>query len=72
VEDKLAVWSITQRGHQTTWQRGGVDAPCPKGSVLLDPFCGSAGMLVAGLVEQASKVIGIELVAKYQDIARRR
>ena len=44
----------------------------PEGGVLLDPFCGSGSMLVAGLDEGASKVIEIDRVAKYLDITRRR
>lgn len=44
----------------------------PAGEVLLDPFCGLGTMLLAGLDQGASKVIGIEKVAKYLRIARRR
>jgi DNA modification methylase len=33
--------------------------------VLLDPFCGSGTMLLAGLDQAASKVIGVEKDAKY-------
>ena len=44
----------------------------PKGGVLLDPFCGSGTMLLAGLDCGASKVIGIEKEAKYLKTARKR
>jgi hypothetical protein len=44
----------------------------PPGGVLLDPFCGSGTMLVAGLEHGASKVIGIDKEKKYLAIARRR
>jgi DNA modification methylase len=44
----------------------------PEGDVLLDPFCGSGSMLVAGLDEGASQVIGIDKEAKYLETARRR
>jgi DNA modification methylase len=44
----------------------------PRGGVLLDPFCGSGSILVAGLDEGASKVIGIDRVEKYLEITRRR
>ena len=44
----------------------------PPGGVLLDPFCGSGTMLMAGLDHGASKVIGIDKEARYLDIARRR
>jgi DNA modification methylase len=44
----------------------------PRGGVLLDPFCGSATMLQAGLDHGASRVIGIEKESKYVEIARRR
>ena len=37
----------------------------PPGGVLLDPFCGSGTMLVAGLDHGASKVIGIDKEKKY-------
>lgn len=43
----------------------------PKG-VLLDPFCGSATVLSAGLDNEASKVIGIEKMKKYVTVARKR
>jgi hypothetical protein len=44
----------------------------PKGGVLLDPFVGSGSMIVAGLDEGASKVIGIDRESKYLEITRRR
>ena len=44
----------------------------PAGGVLLDPFAGSGTMLVAGLDQGASKVIGIEREKKYLEIARKR
>jgi len=44
----------------------------PQGGVLLDPFAGSGTMLLAGLDEGASKVVGIEREKKYLEIARRR
>jgi hypothetical protein len=44
----------------------------PLGGTLLDPMAGSGTMLVAGLDHSASKVIGIDRVAKYLRIARRR
>ena len=44
----------------------------PPGGVLLDPFCGSGTMLLAGLDHGASKVIGIEKEAKYLKTARKR
>jgi len=44
----------------------------PPGGVLLDPFCGSGTMLLAGLDQNASKVIGIEKKAKYLRTARSR
>jgi hypothetical protein len=40
--------------------------------VLLDPFCGSGTMLLAGLDHGASRVIGMDWVAKYLRTARRR
>jgi DNA modification methylase len=43
----------------------------PKG-VLLDCFCGSAGILAAGLDHGASKVIGIEKEKKYLATAKKR
>ena len=44
----------------------------PPGGVLLDPFCGSGTMLMAGLDHGASKVIGIDKEKRYLAIARRR
>ncbi len=44
----------------------------PAGGVLLDPFCGSGTMLMAGLDHGASKVIGIDKEKKYLAIAKRR
>jgi DNA modification methylase len=44
----------------------------PPGGVLLDPFCGSGTMLLAGLDHGASKVIGIDKETKYLRVARRR
>jgi site-specific DNA-methyltransferase (adenine-specific) len=44
----------------------------PPGGVLLDPFCGSGTMLVAGLDHGASRVIGIDKEKKYLTIAKRR
>jgi hypothetical protein len=44
----------------------------PPGGVLLDPFCGSGTMLVAGLDNAASKVIVIDREKRYLAIARRR
>jgi len=44
----------------------------PPDGVLLDPFCGSGTMLVAGLEHGASRVIGIEKEKKYLAIAKRR
>lgn len=42
----------------------------PPGGALLDPFCGSGTMLLAGLNNGASKVIGIEKQAKYLKTCR--
>lgn len=44
----------------------------PPGGVLLDPFCGSGTMMVAGLDCGASKVIGIEKQKEYLSIAKKR
>ena len=44
----------------------------PQGGVLLDPFCGSGTMLLAGLDCGASKVIGIEKEKKYLKTAKKR
>ena len=44
----------------------------PPGGVLLDPFCGSGSMLEAGLNRGASKVIGIDKMAKYLKTCRKR
>jgi DNA modification methylase len=44
----------------------------PPGGVLCDPFCGSGTMLVAGLGQGASRVIGIDKEARYLRIAGRR
>ena len=44
----------------------------PADGVLLDPFCGSGTMLLAGLDQGASKVIGIEREAKYLKTAKKR
>lgn len=44
----------------------------PSGGVLLDPFCGSGTMLLAGLDHEASRVMGIDRVAKYLRAARQR
>ena len=44
----------------------------PENGVLLDPFCGSANVLAAGLDHGASRVIGIEKERKYIQIAKRR
>jgi hypothetical protein len=44
----------------------------PQSGVLLDPFCGSGTMLLAGLDHGASKVIGIDKEAKYLRTARKR
>jgi DNA modification methylase len=44
----------------------------PKKGVLLDPFCGSGTMLLAGLDQGASKAIGIDREKKYLKIAERR
>jgi DNA modification methylase len=44
----------------------------PADGVLLDPFCGSGTMLLAGLDQGASKVIGIEKEGKYLKTAKKR
>jgi DNA methylase len=44
----------------------------PPGGVLLDPFCGSGTMLLAGLDHGASQVIGIEKEKKYLRMAKLR
>jgi DNA modification methylase len=44
----------------------------PPDGVLLDPFSGSGTMLLAGLHHGASRVIGIEKVKKYLQVAERR
>jgi DNA modification methylase len=44
----------------------------PPGGVLLDPFCGTSTMLLAGLDHAASQVIGIDKEKKYLNLARRR
>jgi hypothetical protein len=44
----------------------------PPGGVLLDSMAGSGTMLLAGLDQGASKVIGIERMAKYLRVARKR
>ncbi len=44
----------------------------PPGGVLLDPFCGSGTMLMAGLDHGASRVVGIDREAKYLETARPR
>ena len=44
----------------------------PPGGTLLDPFCGSGTMLMAGLDHGASHVIGIDKEKKYLAMARRR
>ena len=44
----------------------------PPGGVLLDPMVGSGNVLLAGLDNGASKVIGIDRVAKYLRTARKR
>jgi len=44
----------------------------PPEGVLLDPFSGSGTMLLAGLDQGASKVIGIDRVAMYLRTARKR
>ena len=41
----------------------------PEGGVLLDPFAGGGTILAAGLDCEASKVIGIERVEKYVEMA---
>jgi len=44
----------------------------PPDGILLDPFVGSGTMLVAGLDQGASRVIGIDREKKYLAIAKRR
>ncbi len=44
----------------------------PPSGTLLDPFCGSATMLVAALDHGAGKVIGIDRERKYLAIAKKR
>ena len=44
----------------------------PQNGVLLDPFSGSGTMLLAGLHQGASRVLGIEKEKKYLKIAERR
>ncbi len=44
----------------------------PPGGALLDPMVGTANVLLAGLDNRASKVIGIEKMAKYLRVARKR
>ncbi len=44
----------------------------PEGGVLLDPFAGGGGILAAGLDNGASKVVGIERVEKYVEMAWQR
>jgi hypothetical protein len=44
----------------------------PPGGVLLDPFVGSGTMLLAGLDQGASRVIGIDKKSEYIQIAKRR
>jgi DNA modification methylase len=44
----------------------------PAGGVLLDPFAGTGTTLEAGLVHGASRVIGMEKMAKYRKQCERR
>ena len=71
--------SVTGSSHwprESHAQQDQVDWWCkyilPAGGVLLDPFCGSGTMLVAGLDHGASKAIGIDKEKKYLAIAKRR
>jgi len=44
----------------------------PENGVLLDPFCGSGTMLLAGLDHGASRVVGMDQVEKYLQTAKKR
>ena len=53
-----------------TWNPGKLDAPfLPDGGVLLDPFAGGGTIFAAGLDSGATRVIGIERVERYVEIA---
>jgi DNA modification methylase len=44
----------------------------PEQGVLLDPFCGTGNVLLAGLDHGASGVIGIDKEKKYLETGRKR
>jgi site-specific DNA-methyltransferase (adenine-specific) len=48
-----------------------IETFCPKGGLVLDPFCGSGSTLLAAKI-LGRRYLGIELEAKYADIAKAR
>ncbi len=63
-------------GHPSTTPLALADWWCryllPAGGVLLDPFCGSGTMLLAGLDNGASRVIGIDREKRYLAMSKRK
>ena len=77
--NKRSVWSITTKGysgsHAATYPRelirSPIDAMCPEGGVILDPFMG-AGTTAIEAEAQGKYWIGIELNEEYYEDAIRR
>ncbi|HDP36253.1 MAG TPA: site-specific DNA-methyltransferase [Candidatus Atribacteria bacterium] len=77
--NKRAVWTISTRSfkeaHFATFPESLVEpmiqAGCPKGGIVLDPFMG-AGTTALAALKQRKKFIGIELKQEYINMAKKR
>jgi len=77
--NKRAVWTISTKpfplAHFAVFPEALIETPikagCPKGGVVLDPFCGSGTSAVVAK-KQGKRYIGIELKQEYIDMANKR
>jgi len=77
--NKRAVWTITTKpfkeAHFATFPEALIETPiqagCPKGGIVLDPFMG-AGTTAVVAKKQGKKYIGIELKSEYIEMSNKR